>query len=180
MSKVGIQPVIVPEGSTVSVADNRVTAQGPKGSLSFIFPKVLSITVEKDKAKVEIVKQRDTSSALHGLFRTLLANALTGVVTGWEKTLEVHGTGFRAAMEGKQLTLRLGFSHPVTFTPPETVSIGVKGNTIIVSGVDKQKVGEIAASIRRIRTPDSYKGKGIRYAGEIVHLKPGKKAKAAA
>ena len=179
MSKVGIVPVKIPEGVTVTPSNGVVQVQGPKGALTITVPSVLAVKVENNTCVVSVAKKTATASALHGLTRTLVQNAVTGVTTGWSKTLEVQGTGFRAAMEGTNLVVRVGYSHPVQFPTPEGVAIAVKGNKITVSGADKQRVGEVASLIRTIRVPDRYKGKGIRYEGEVVRLKPGKKAKAA-
>ncbi|PJE63496.1 50S ribosomal protein L6 [Candidatus Roizmanbacteria bacterium CG10_big_fil_rev_8_21_14_0_10_45_7] len=179
MSKIGKQPVILPEGTSLRVEGSMVHIQGPKGALTVTIPPFFSVTVADKTATVAVTKERENSSALHGLHRTLLANAVKGVTAGWEKVLEIQGTGYRGAMEGANLVLRLGFSHQVTFTPPEGIGVALKGNKIMVTGIDKQQVGEVAASVKRIRPPDHYKGKGIRYVGEVIRIKPGKKAKAA-
>lgn len=176
MSRIGLQPVIVPEEVTADITKVAVSVRGPKGTLSVVIPRHIAVSL--DGTTIRVSRNRETGSvkALHGTARKLIANAIHGVATGFTKSLEVKGVGYRAALKGNDLVLIVGFSQPVTFPKPEDVMFQVKGTTIMVSGIDKARVGEIAAQIRRIRPPDAYKGKGIRYVGEVVRLKPGKAA----
>lgn len=178
MSKIGKLPIAT-SGVTVQVNGQEVHVSGAKGSMTFTLPSLLKVTVEGETCNVTVAKKHPQARPLQGLYRTLINNAVQGATTEWSKTLEVQGTGFRANMEGTNLIVRVGYSHPVTFPTPQGTTISVKGNKITVSGMDKQRVGEIASLIRAIRAPDRYKGKGIRYSGEVIRLKPGKKAKAA-
>ncbi len=178
MSRVGNRPVSLPSGVKVSVKDRRLEVEGPRGKLSLDIPSGIRVNIGEKEIKVERESEEKKIKALHGLTRTLINNMVIGVTQGYKKELEVVGIGYSARMEGKKLLLQVGYSHPVYFEPPEEVSLNVRKerNTVItVEGIDKQKVGEVAAEIRRIRPPDPYKGKGIRYLGEVVHLKPGKK-----
>ncbi|MCR4329905.1 MAG: 50S ribosomal protein L6 [Candidatus Roizmanbacteria bacterium] len=181
MSKIGQKTIPVPEGVTVTIdsSGREITIVGPKGTMSHVLPRKLAIELQDQVLTVQTKAESSDVGALHGLYRSIVANAVSGVVTPWKKTLEIHGVGFRAAMQGTDLTLKLGFSHVVTFPTPSEITIESKGNKITIGGCDKQKVGEVAAKIRSIKTPDKYKGKGLRYHDEIVRLKPGKKAKAA-
>lgn len=176
MSRIGSKPIKIPEGVTVTVEKKTVTCQGSKGKLEQEFRSEIKINIENNNIIIERVAETPKAKALHGLYRSLLANMIQGVSTGWNKGLEMVGTGFRAETDGKKLTLRLGFSHPVIYEVPEGISFEIKENKINVTGIDKQKVGEIAAQIRRIKPPEPYKGKGIRYVGEVVRRKPGKAA----
>lgn len=180
MSRVGQMPVTVPQGVTVSIAkNNEVTVSGPKGQLRRCFDTDMSITRNNDSLVVSRPSDSREHRSMHGLTRTLLANMVEGVTNGFEKNLEIVGVGYRAQKAGDKLVLNVGFSHPVEVTPLSGVSLAVEGtNRLKVTGIDKQVVGEMAARIRAIRPPDSYKGKGIRYAGEVVHLKAGKAGKA--
>ena len=180
MSRIGNQPISLPEGVTVSKMDRTVTAVGPKGNLSVLLPDGISFSQEEGRIDLKRSNDSDEQKALHGLARSLLHNAVVGVSKHFTKTLEVKGVGYRAKATGGKLVLTIGFSHPVEIDQPEGITFDVKGAKIVVSGADKQYVGEIAAKIRRIRPPDSYKGKGIRYDGEYIKLKPGKAAKTAA
>jgi len=173
-------PVIVPAAVEIDIAeDNTVTVKGPKGALS----QRLSSRMQLQRDNGTIVVQRPDNQrehrSLHGLTRTLLNNMVVGVTDGYKRDLEIQGVGYRAALEGRELVLSVGFSHPVRMTPPEGVSYALDGNTrLSVIGIDKQQVGEEAARIRRVRPPEPYKGKGIRYAGEQVRRKAGKAGKA--
>jgi large subunit ribosomal protein L6 len=179
MSRIGRLPITVPPGVTVNINENRVTVKGPKGEISQTFMPGMEIIQEDGKLVVKRPSDKKEDKALHGLTRSLLNNMVTGVNTGWEKTLEIVGVGFRAEKTGDRLLLRLGFSHTVEISPLPGVTLNTEGtNRIKVTGVNKETVGEMAAEIRGIRPPDAYKGKGIRYAGEIVRLKPGKAGKA--
>lgn len=178
MSRVGKQPVPIAAGVQVTLAEgNAITVKGPRGELQRTFPEAMRFTIEDNE--VLVTRPTDTSShrALHGLSRSLLNNMVVGVTEGYTKTLEVQGVGYRAQLEGESLRLALGFSHPVNVQPPEGISFAVEGPRINVSGIDKEKVGQVAADIRKIRPPEPYKGKGIRYLGERVRRKAGKAGK---
>jgi large subunit ribosomal protein L6 len=180
MSRIGNLPVSIPAAVEIDIADdNTVTVKGPKGALS----QRLSARMRLQKDDGAILVQRPDNQrehrSLHGLTRTLLNNMVVGVTDGYRRDLEIQGVGYRAALEGRDLVLSVGFSHPVRMTPPEGVSYALDGNTrLSVTGIDKQLVGEEAARIRRVRPPEPYKGKGIRYAGEQVRRKAGKAGKA--
>jgi large subunit ribosomal protein L6 len=179
MSRIGRLPIAVPAGITVDIKENRVTLKGPKGEMSQTFDTGMSIKLEDSKLTVSRPTDNKSDKALHGLTRALLNNMVTGVARGWEKNLEIVGVGYRAEKTGDKLVLRLGFSHIVEVTPLPGVTLNIDGPTKIkVSGVNKETVGEMAAELRGIRPPDAYKGKGIRYFGEKVRLKPGKAGKA--
>lgn len=175
MSRIGKMPITVPGGTTVEVKDDHVHVSGPKGKISQ--PLVPGIEIRVDGETIELERSGDTGPdrAMHGLARSLVANAVTGVSEGFEKVLEVVGVGYRGEMKGNELHLSLGFSHPVVYAVPDGIEVDIdKANRITVRGADKQRVGQVAAEIRGLRSPDSYKGKGIRYAGEHVRLKEGK------
>lgn len=175
MSKIGKKFIPLASGVSVEVANNKVTVKGPKGVLEVDVPKGITVKLEDNLVKVERKNNQRQTKAFHGLVRSLINNAVIGVSEGYKKTLKLVGTGYRVAAKGKNLSLSVGYSHTVEFTPPEEVSVKVEGNdTIIVEGIDKQLVGEVAANIRKIKPPDAYKGKGIRYEDEVVHTKPGK------
>jgi len=178
MSRVGRMPISVPPGVTVSIKEDGVTVTGPKGELHRCFNPDMSITLNNDTLVVSRPSDGREHRSLHGLTRSLLANMVEGVAKGFEKNLEIVGVGYRAEKSGDNLTIRVGYSHPVEVTPLPGLSLAVEGNNRIkVSGIDKETVGEMAAEIRAIRPPDAYKGKGIRYAGEVIHLKAGKAGK---
>jgi large subunit ribosomal protein L6 len=179
MSRVGRMPIAVPAGVKVTIKQDRVTVTGPKGELERRFNPEMSITLKDNILTVSRPDDSREHRSLHGLTRSLLANMVQGVSGGFEKTLEIVGVGYRAEKAGDKLLLRVGFSHPVEVTPLPGVSLEVEGNNRIkVSGINKEDVGEMAAEIRAIRPPDAYKGKGVRYAGEVVRLKAGKAGKA--
>ncbi|HEV2128617.1 MAG TPA: 50S ribosomal protein L6 [Thermomicrobiales bacterium] len=180
MSRIGIKPITVPSGVTVTIGDNNnVTVEGPKGELSSSFSPRMKISQEDGALTVSRPNDARENRALHGLTRSLLNNMVVGVTEGYTKVLEIQGVGYRAQMQGKNLVLNVGFSHPVTMEPPEGITFGVEANTrVTVSGIDKQAVGEQAAKIRIVRPPEPYKGKGIRYQGEYVRRKAGKAGKA--
>lgn len=181
MSRIGKQPVVLPGGVEVNIQGRSVLVKGPLSSLSVPVPENISVEQGDDKSlRVVVVKQTKQAPALWGLTRALLANAVLGVTKGFEQKLILEGIGYRAAMEGTTLGLSLGFSHPVKISAPEGIRFGVEKNVISVSGFDKQLVGNTAASIRSLRKPEPYKGKGIRREGEIVRRKAGKKAAATA
>ncbi|MGN6089512.1 MAG: 50S ribosomal protein L6 [Actinomycetales bacterium] len=179
MSRIGRLPIPVPAGVDVAIDGQQVVGQGPKGELRHVVAE--PIAVERSEEGVLTVTRPDDerlSRSLHGLTRTLLANMVTGVTQGYEKKLEISGVGYRVAAKGTDLEFSLGFSHPVVVTPPEGITFAVESPTrFSVAGIDKQKVGEVAANIRKLRRPDPYKGKGVRYAGETIRRKVGKAGK---
>lgn len=178
MSRIGKQPITIPDDVKIKVEKDVLTINGPKGELKQFLFKELSVQMKDQKIVIERVKENDSAKALHGLLRSLIANAVEGVSKGFEKRLELVGTGYRVKKEGDKLVLSLGFSHPVTIDQTEGISLDIEGQKeIIIKGIDKQKVGQTAAEIRSLRKPEPYKGKGIRYAGEVVRRKPGKAAK---
>jgi large subunit ribosomal protein L6 len=178
MSRIGKVPVPVPAGVDVTIDGAHVTAKGPKGTLSHTVPSPITVEQKDGTLVVERPNDERISRSLHGLTRTLLANLVTGVSQGYTKQLEIVGTGYRVAAKGSDLEFALGFSHPVIITAPDGITFAVESPTkFSVSGIDKQQVGEIAANIRKIRKPEPYKGKGVRYAGEQVRRKAGKAGK---
>ncbi len=179
MSRIGRMPIAIPAGVTVDIAENnQVTVKGPKGTLERVLPAEMSITKEGEEIKVARPNDLKKMKSLHGLTRTLINNMIIGVTEGYEKKLEVNGVGYRAAKQGKKLTLSLGYSHPVEMEDPEGIEVTVEGqNIIIVKGIDKEKVGQYAAEIREKRAPEPYKGKGIKYADEVIRRKVGKTGK---
>ena len=175
MSRIGRHPVEVPAGVEVKIAENNVvTVKGPKGTLEKALPTEMSITMEDGHVVVTRPNDLKKMKSLHGLTRTLIQNMVTGVSQGYEKTLEVNGVGYRAQKQGKKLVLSLGYSHPVEMEDPEGLESAVDGNKIVVKGIDKEKVGQYAAEIRDKRRPEPYKGKGIKYADEVIRRKVGK------
>ena len=177
MSRIGKHPITVPAGVTVKVEDNFVSVKGPKGELSRQISKILKI--EQKDGVITVTRPNDEreSRSLHGLSRTLINNMIVGVTDGFSKTLEIQGVGYRAAMKGKAINFTLGFSHPVVMEPPAGITFEVPSpSSIVVSGINKETVGAVAAEIRTIRPPEPYKGKGVRYAGEYVARKVGKAA----
>jgi len=179
MSRIGRMPIAIPAGVTVEVAENnKVTVKGPKGTLERVLPSEMEITVEGAEVIVKRPNDLKRMKSLHGLTRTLINNMVVGVTAGYEKKLEINGVGYRAAKAGKTLTLSLGYSHPVEMTDPEGIESVLEGqNIIIVKGIDKEKVGQYAAEIRDKRRPEPYKGKGIKYADEVIRRKVGKTGK---
>ncbi|MGI9033645.1 MAG: 50S ribosomal protein L6 [Acidimicrobiales bacterium] len=179
MSRIGRSPIPVPDGVDVTVAAGRVTVRGPQGTLEQILPPDMSVRAEEGVLLVERPDDERRHRALHGLTRSLVNNMVVGVTTGYQRDLEIVGVGYRAVAQGSnRLELALGFSHPVVVEAPEGVTFEVPAPTrISVRGIDKQAVGQVAANIRRIRKPEPYKGKGVRYAGEVVRRKAGKAAK---
>ncbi len=175
MSRIGNNPIPLPAGVEVSVTGQTVTVKGPKGTLTQVIDPRITVTVDDGVVTVSRADDERQSRALHGLSRALIANMVTGVAEGYRKELQAVGVGYRAALKGKTLELQVGFSHPVQIDAPEGIDFEVPEPTkIIVSGIDKQKVGQVASDIRRVRPPEPYKGKGIRYAGEQVRRKAGK------
>lgn len=176
MSRIGKKEVVVPSGVTLTLNGQAVSVKGPKGQLSYTVPE--EIEIKHENGALSFVPREDTqrARAMWGLSRTLVANMVDGVTKGYEEVLELVGVGYRAAMKGSTLSLQLGFSHDVDMPPPEGIAFAVPKQTEIrIAGIDKQMVGEVAARIRRIRPPEPYKGKGVRYAGETVRRKEGKK-----
>lgn len=175
MSRIGRKPITVPAGVTVKIENNLVTVKGPKGELSRQIVKEMKLTLDNGVITVERPNDEKESRALHGLSRTLINNMIVGVTTGYSKTLEIVGVGYRAAMQGKAINFNLGFSHPCVKEPPAGITFAVPQPTqIVVSGADKELVGAVAADLRTLRLPEPYKGKGIRYQGEYVRRKVGK------
>jgi len=179
MSRIGKQPIPMAQGVTVQVADGVVTVKGPKGTLSreIVNP---NIVVEQQDGALVVTRANDEKEqrSMHGLYRTLIANMVQGVSAGFTKGLEVQGVGYRVQKQGNNLLLSVGFSHPVEVTPPPGITFDVEGTTrMLVSGIDKEQVGQVAANIRKVRPPEPYKGKGIRYQGEYVRRKAGKAGK---
>ena len=178
MSRIGKQPVTIPSGVDVTIDGRLVTVKGPKGTLSYEVPAPLTVVQEDGALVVSRPDEERESRSLHGLARTLLFNNVTGVTEGFTKKLEIVGTGYRAAAKGSGLELSLGYSHTIAVDAPEGITFQLEGNNkITVSGIDKQQVGEVAAKIRKLRKPEPYKGKGVRYAGEHVRRKAGKAGK---
>jgi len=177
VSRIGKKPIAVPEGVEIDVKPGKVSVKGPKGELSQAVSPDMRVSQDNGTLTVERPTDRGEHRALHGLTRSLIANMVEGVTGGFEKRLEIQGGGYRARLQGKTLELSVGYSHPVSVTAPEGIEFEVPTPTqVIVRGIDKQLVGEIAARIRRTRPPEPYKGKGIRYAGEHVRRKVGKRA----
>ena len=179
MSRIGRMPIAIPAGVTVTIAANNVVSvKGPKGELVRELP--VEMEIKEEEGKIIVTRPNDLKrmKSLHGLTRTLIANMITGVTAGYEKKLEINGVGYRAAKAGKKLTLNLGYSHPVEMEDPEGIETVMEGqNIIIVKGIDKEKVGQFAAEIRSKREPEPYKGKGIKYADEVIRRKVGKTGK---
>jgi large subunit ribosomal protein L6 len=171
-------PVQIPQGVTVSVNDSLVQLKGPKGESSLAIPRGIDVVVADSTIQVATNRKDKPGKALYGLTRALLANQVKGLTQGFTKTLELVGVGYRANITGTNLVLSVGYSHPVTITPPQGITLSVADGKILVSGADKQQVGQIAADIRAVKPPEPYKGKGIRYEGEYVRKKAGKAAKA--
>jgi large subunit ribosomal protein L6 len=177
MSRIGRKPIPVPSGVSIAIDANRVTVNGPKGELQERIPRDITVAQEGEELIVTRPTDRGEHRALHGLTRSLVANMVIGVTDGYQKTLEIQGVGYRAQLKGKDLELALGYSHPVPIKAPDGIEFEVPQPTrIIVRGIDKQLVGEVAANIRKKRKPEPYKGKGIRYEGEYVARKVGKRA----
>ncbi len=176
MSKIGKQPIIIPDGVEVKISGNLILAKGPKGELKREIPVEIKAELADKKILVTPARQTKRTAALWGLTRQLLANMATGVSQGFEKKLELQGVGYKVALQGKDLNLNLGFSHPITFPAVPGIEFKVEKNIISVSGIDKELVGQIAADIRKLKKPEPYKGKGVRYVGEKVKIKAGKKA----
>ncbi len=178
MSRIGRLPIDIPAGVDVTVDGAAVTVKGPKGELSLTVASPIEVKLEDNQVLVTRPDDERESRSLHGLTRSLIANQIIGVTQGYSKALEIVGTGYRVAQKGSSIEFALGFSHPVTVEPPAGITLSVEGNNkVMVTGIDKQAVGEAAANIRKIKKPEPYKGKGIRYAGEVVRRKAGKSGK---
>jgi large subunit ribosomal protein L6 len=180
MSKVGQKSIPVEQGASIAIDEKVVKVTGPKGTLTVVLPNVLKAQIESNILKVIRKNETKDTRSLHGTFRSLIANAVHGVTKGWEKRIEVVGTGFGVTIKNGDAVFKVGYSHQVVFPKVEGLSYAVDGPTILViSGIDKQKVGEVAYLARIIKKPDPYKGKGVRYVGEVIKLRPGKKTKTA-
>jgi large subunit ribosomal protein L6 len=178
MSRIGRLPIDIPSGVNVTVDGSAVTVKGPKGELALTVKSPIEVTLQDGQLLVTRPDDERESRSLHGLTRTLIANQIIGVTTGYSKGLEIVGTGYRVQAKGNSLEFALGYSHSITVDPPEGISFAVEGNNkLTVHGIDKQAVGEVAANIRKLRKPEPYKGKGVRYAGEVVRRKAGKSGK---
>lgn len=178
MSRIGLQPITIPDSVDLTIDDTLVKVKGPKGELSLTINPAIGLEQEDGTLVVTRPNDARRNRSLHGLTRTLINNMIVGVTDGYEKRLEIRGVGYRAALDGKALVLNVGYSHPVRMEPEEGITFAVEGNNqIIVSGIDKQLVGEVAARVRQVRPPEPYKGKGIRYVGEYVRQKAGKAGK---
>ena len=178
MSRIGRLPIPVPSGVDVAIDGQAVSVKGPKGALSLTVAEPISVAREDTVLRVTRPNDEGNVRALHGLSRTLIANMVTGVTDGYKKTLEIVGVGYRVQAKGKDLEFALGYSHPITITPPDGITFRVEAPTrFVVEGIDKQLVGEVSAKIRKLRKPDPYKGKGVRYQGEIIRRKAGKVGK---
>jgi len=181
MSRIGNKPIIIPAGVSVNIAGQNLAAEGPKGKLEMAVHPLVSITKQGDQLAVKRIEETKLAKSVHGMTRSIAQAVIDGVDKGFSKKLELVGTGYRVVKQGQGLTLSLGFSHPVTVAAVEGITFEVEGNTvIIVRGIDKQLVGQVAANIRRLRPPEPYKGKGIKYSDEVVRRKPGKQAKTVA
>jgi len=180
MSHIGKQPINIETGAELNVVDNEVTVKGPKGALSWRLPKGIELEVNERNAVVKMKRESKDLLKYYGLARSLIANMVRGVTIGFDKKLELSGVGYRARVDGRNLILNVGYSHPVKIEPPEGITIQVEENIVTVNGIDKQLVGDVADKIRRVRPPEPYKGKGIKYEGEKIRRKAGKAAKTAA
>ena len=183
MSRIGKQPVVIPNGVTVTTSGNNLIVKGPKGELKLLLNSLVTVEIDENEIRVSRDGEEREKRAMHGLFRTLIQNMVTGVTEGYSKRLEVNGVGYRFNISGKKLTLNLGYSHPIDYLAPEGIEFKTdeeKKNVLIISGIDKQKVGQVAAEIRSFRKPEPYKGKGIKYEDEYIRRKAGKTAAKAA
>lgn len=181
MSKIGQKTIPLPGSIQTEIKPNSITVKGSKGQLVIEFPQKISVEKNQDALIVKRANDNTSTKAFHGLFRSIIANAVTGVEQPWTKRLEVVGTGYNVKLQGQDLVFKIGYSHPVVFKKVEGITYQVDGNTkVIVSGIDKQLVGQVAFQIKLLKKPDVYKGKGIRYEGEVVRIKAGKKAKTTA
>jgi large subunit ribosomal protein L6 len=176
MSRVGKKPVAIPSGVTANIAGQTINVKGPKGALELMLPEDVTATLESGAVQINPREDSKRARAMWGMSRALLANIVTGVTKGFEKKLDITGVGYRAALQGKNLQLSLGYSHEVLYPIPEGIAITTpKPTEIVIAGIDRQKVGQVAAEIRDFRPPEPYKGKGVRYSGEYIFRKEGKK-----
>jgi large subunit ribosomal protein L6 len=176
MSRVGKKPVVVPSGVTANIEGQTVKVKGPKGALQVVVPDDVSVKLDNGMVKIDPRNETKRARAMWGTYRTLVANLVTGVTKGFEKRLEITGVGYRAAVQGKNLQIQLGYSHDVIFAIPQGIAIVTpKPTEIVITGIDRQQVGQVAAEIRGFRPPEPYKGKGVKYAGEYIFRKEGKK-----
>lgn len=180
MSKIGQQPILIPSGVTVLIENNIATIKGPKGELKVALSKDIDVKVEGNDITLSIKKDNKITRSLWGTLRMLIANNIKGVTEGWKKQLELVGTGYRSEVQGNKLVLTVGYSHPIIVEAPVGITFKVEKSVINVDGIDKQVVGQISADIRSSRPPEPYKGKGVKYVGEVIRRKAGKAAKAAA
>ena len=180
MSRIGKKPIEIPKGIEVKIEEDLVKIKGPKGELSRKIRPEIKVEIKDEKILVSPQIETKKTKAFWGLTRTLLANNIKGVIEGYEKKLQIEGLGYKAEIEGENLILRVGFSHPVEIKAPSGIKLSVDKNIITIFGIDKELVGQVAAKIRKVKPPEHYKGKGIRYLGEIVKIKPGKKVATAA
>jgi large subunit ribosomal protein L6 len=181
MSRIGRAPIAIPAGVKAKPEGQQLLIEGPKGKLSIALPPSISVQLDGQQLRVALSGEAESGRALHGLYRALIANMVHGVVGGFSKELEIVGVGYRAQLQGEQLSLSVGFSHPVLVPIPEGITVEVpKPTSVIVKGIEKQQVGQFAANLRRIAPPEPYKGKGIKYAGEVIRRKAGKAATGAA
>jgi large subunit ribosomal protein L6 len=178
MSRIGLMPISLPTGVNYQIDNQKVTLTGPKGTLEFIIPEGIVVKNDNSTLTVENTHKGKTADALFGFVRANIANIVHGITVGWNKTLELSGVGYRATLNGNDLVLNVGFSHPVKIVPPPGITFGVNEGKIVVNGIDKQVVGQEAAIIREVKKPEPYKGKGIKYVGEHIRKKAGKTAKA--
>ncbi|HYD35280.1 MAG TPA: 50S ribosomal protein L6 [Vitreimonas sp.] len=177
MSRIGRKPITVPSGVTIETQDHQIVVRGPKGELKVELLSGVKMEKQEDKVVLSRVNDEKQNRANHGLIRSLVNNAVAGVTTGYKKTLKLLGTGYRVSMKGAGISLAVGFSHPVDIAAPAGIKLSIEGNdTIYIEGIDKQLVGQVAANIRKVRPPEPYKGKGIRYEDEVVRRKQGKAA----
>nr|YP_010619131.1 Ribosomal protein L6 [Pterosiphonia complanata]WAX03144.1 Ribosomal protein L6 [Pterosiphonia complanata] len=178
MSRIGRKEILIPHNIKVSINENKIFVKGNKGQLSYKFSKLIEIEIKNNIIKLTKTKKTQEAQAIHGLSRSIVNNMIQGISEGFEKKLVIEGVGYRSQIEGKSLILNMGYSHPVKIEPPENINIKVENNTnIIISGINKETVGQIAATIKSVRPPEPYKGKGIRYENEIVKRKVGKAGK---
>ncbi|MBI3434318.1 MAG: 50S ribosomal protein L6 [Proteobacteria bacterium] len=176
MSRIGKKPVSIPAGVSANVAGQTVNVKGPKGAVNFVVPDDVAVRMEGSGVKLDPRNDSKRARAMWGTSRTLVANLMTGVTRGFERSLEITGVGYRASVQGKNLQLALGYSHDVVFAIPEGIAVATpKPTEIVISGIDRQKVGQVAAEIRAFRPPEPYKGKGVKFAGEFIFRKEGKK-----
>ena len=176
MSRIGKKPITVPSGVTLTQKGQSVSVKGPKGELSFVMPDAVTAELKDNEFTITAVEGAKNASAMWGMARTMVSNLIEGVTNGYSKALELRGVGYRAQSSGNGLTMQLGYSHDINYTPPAGITIEApKPTSVIVSGIDKQQVGQVAAEIRAFRKPEPYKGKGVRYVGEFVRSKEGKK-----